>query len=492
MADDTSKSCPPVVIGIDLGTQGARALAVDLAGTVLASAALPLGSAALAATAPGWFEQSPAAWREAVLAVLHELTAALGQARGRVRALSACSTSGTLCLIDGAGQPLRQAIMYSDTRAGAEAAVAAQAWEPLVPKVGFAISGSFALPRLLWVKAHEPDIYRQARWALSPADLVLGWLTDRWGVSDWTNMLKTGYDTVDRCWPRQVFAELGLDERLLPEVQAPGALVGPLAPGVAEALGLPREAVVVSGATDGTASQLASGAAAPGAWNTTIGTTLVVKGVSRELVIDPLGRVYCHRHPDGHWLPGGASSTGAECLAQRFGSADLAALDGVALAHSPTALTVYPLVRRGERFPFVRPEAEGFGLGQATSLAESYAAHLEGIACVERLSYDTLTGLGAPVGDTIYTTGGGTRGAALSQLRADITGRTLRVAAVPEAAMGAAILAAAAVTGQSVGEAVAAMVRIDHTITPRPALSGAYEALYARFRVACEQRGYLS
>ena len=290
-------------------------------------------------------------------------------------------------------------------------------------------------------------------------------------------MLKTGYDTVDRCWPRQVFAELGLDERLLPEVQAPGALVGPLAPGVAEALGLPREAVVVSGATDGTASQLASGAAAPGAWNTTIGTTLVVKGVSRELVIDPLGRVYCHRHPDGHWLPGGASSTGAECLAQRFGSADLAALDGVALAHSPTALTVYPLVRRGERFPFVRPEAEGFGLGQATSLAESYAAHLEGIACVERLSYDTLTGLGAPLAHHLHHRRG-TRGYALSQLRADITGRTLRVAAVP-GGHGRGDLAAAAVTGQAWGRR-----RHGASTTPSPpALCGAYEALYAPFRL---------
>ena len=86
MADDTSKSCPPVVIGIDLGTQGARALAVDLAGTVLASAAY-LWECSAGITAPGWFEQSPAAWREAVLAVLHELTAALGQARGRVRSV---------------------------------------------------------------------------------------------------------------------------------------------------------------------------------------------------------------------------------------------------------------------------------------------------------------------------------------------------------------------------------------------------------------------
>jgi len=493
MAERSQWSDQMIVIGIDLGTQGARALAVDLSGQVLASGAQSFGRSALAAVAPGWFEQSPCSWREAVFGALHEAVAALGPASRHVRAISACGTSGTLCLVDAQGRSVRDAIMYSDARASDEAAACADVWQPWVDKVGFAISTSFALPRLLWVQRHEPHLYAQARWALSPADLVLAWLTGRWGISDWCNMLKSGYDTVSCVWPQQVFAALQVDERLLPAVQAPGANIGRLLPAVAADLGLPQEVVAVSGATDGTASQLASGAAAPGAWNTTIGTTLVVKGVSQELVVDPAGRVYCHRHPDGHhWLPGGASSTGGDCLSQRFGAKDLSALDATALAHSPTPLTVYPLVRRGERFPFVRPDAEGFVLGAADSLAEHYAAHLEGIACVERLAYETLAELGAPVGDTIYTAGGGVRGAALSQLRADITGRTLCVAAVPEAAMGAAILAAAAITGHGVGETVAAMVHIDHTVAPRPHMRERYDQLYARFRSACAERGYLS
>jgi len=112
---------------------------------------------------------------------------------------------------------------------------------------------------------------------------------------------------------------------------------------------------VVAGATDGTASFIASGAVAPGEWNSTLGTTLVVRGVSRELIKDPSGGVYCHAHPMGYWLPGGASSTGGECLKHSFPGEDWAALDREALARAPTALVVYPLARVGERLPFHQP-----------------------------------------------------------------------------------------------------------------------------------------
>jgi len=481
----------PLYIGIDLGTQGARALAVDSAGTVQARAERAFPAATLRAPQPGWFEQSPLAWREAVLGALGEISQALGSRRAEVAAVAACGTSGTLCLVDASGEPLGEAIMYADTRATAEAEEAAAAWQGLVDKVGYTISSSYALPRLLWVRAHEPERFARTRWALSPADLVAGWLSGVWGVSDWTNMLKTGYDTVATAWPSEAFDRLGLDLRILPRVQAPGAVIGPLQREVAEAFGLPPSALVASGATDGTAAQLASGAAAPGQWNTTIGTTLVLKGVSRRIIVDPLGRVYCHRHPDGFWLPGGASSTGADCLAQRFSAEDLAALDAAALSLSPTPLTVYPLARRGERFPFVRPDAEGFELGTARSTAERYAAHLEGIACVERLAYDTVSALGAEVGDAVYTTGGGTRGRSFTQIRADLTGRAMRLAAVPEAALGAAILAASAATGQSVTAMTEAMVHIVAEVPPRAEQRVAYEAVYERFVSACRERGYL-
>ena len=116
------------------------------------------------------------------------------------------------------------------------------------------------------------------------------------------------------------------------------------------------------------------------------------------LVRDPLGAVYCHRHPDGGWLPGGASSTGAGVLGGLFpdaGPAGLARLTGQARRLAPVGGATYPLAGQGERFPFVAPSARGFTSPRATTPAEVFSAVCHGLAFVERLAYDVLGSLGA-------------------------------------------------------------------------------------------------
>jgi xylulokinase len=304
-------------------------------------------------------------------------------------------------------------------------------------------------------------------------------------------MLKTGYDVAELRWPAFIGDALGLPAEKLPRVVAPGEVVGQVSATAAAATGLAPGTRVVAGATDGTASQLASGAVAPGDWNSTLGTTLVLKGVSERLLCDPLGRLYSHRHPDGYWLPGGASSTGADCIAQRFDAVRLPALDEGALAADPTELILYPLARRGERFPFLQPEAAGFQLGEAADETTLFAAHLEGLAYVERLAYEVIQGLGAPVGETIYVAGGAVRGRAALQIRADVLGRRLQVPEVPAGAMGAAILAARAVGFGRVADAARAMVRPSREVLPRRERRAAYDVRYGRFLAACRERGYL-
>ena len=149
-------------------------------------------------------------------------------------------------------------------------------------------------------------------------------------------------------------------------------------------------------------------------------------------------------------------------------------------------------MRRGERFPFLRPEAAGFQIGEAPDEATWFMAHLEGLAYVERLAYDVVEDLGAPVGDTIYVAGGAVRGAAALQVRADVLGRRLEVPQVPAGAMGAAILAARAVAFDSVAAATRAMVHADHAVAPRPERAAAYQTRYERFLAACRERGYLA
>lgn len=482
-----------LALGLDIGTQGVRALAVTLDGCVVAEASRAFRGEVAAAARTGHFEQDPRVWREALFAVLREAMRGVltqGYAADDIVALSATGTSGTLCLVDAEGEPVAPALMYSDMRGEvATVRAAGQAWEQTM---GTQFSASFALCKLAWVQRHCPEWLERARWALSPTDLALGWLSGVWGLSDWTNMLKSGYDVTQQAWPPFIEASLGLPVHKLPRVQAPGAVLGAVSPEVAAATGLAPRTVVASGATDGNASQLASGAVSLGDWNSTLGTTLVLKGVSDRLIRDPLGRVYCHLHPDGAaWLPGGASNTGGEALTQRFGDARLAALDAPALARSPTDLIVYPLARRGERFPFHAPQAEGFVLGDAPDEVTLCAAHLEGLAYVERLAYETVQALGAAVGDVIHAVGGATQSRAGLQIRADVLERCLRVPAVPSGAMGAAILAARACAFASVAEAARAMVRMQLEIEPRNALTAAYHERYQRFLAACRERGYL-
>jgi sugar (pentulose or hexulose) kinase len=243
--------------------------------------------------------------------------------------------------------------------------------------------------------------------------------------------------------------------------------------------------------TDGCASQVATGAVGLNQWNSTLGTTLVIKGVTRDLIRDPQGRVYCHRHPDGYWQPGGASNTGGECIARKFDTANLDALGEQARKLTPTNIIAYPLMRTGERFPFANPAAEGFFLGDARDEATLYTACLEGVGYVERLAYDVLKGLGAEMTDEICVAGGANKAAAWLQIRADILQKTLLVPAHSGAAMGAAIIAAGGTIYQGIVPAARAMVRIVKRVEPRRELQSAYEERYNRFRVELQKRGYL-
>jgi len=468
-----------LVAGIDVGTQGARVVVLDLGGKVLARAGEALPSPA--ATTASIAEQDPEAWWDAVCRCLRRVLVQIDATR--LRGLAVSSTSGTLVLTDESGRPLRPALMYNDARATAEAreidTVTANRASPTDP-----------LAKLLWLRRHEPKIFAAARRIVHAGDFIAARLTGEWRT-DWSQALKSGYDPVDLRWS-PLLALVDLDSERFPQVVAPGAEIGAVTQRAYESTGLRPATRVFAGMTDGCASQIAAGAMAPGQWCSTLGTTLVVKGVTRERLHDPLGRIYSHRHPEGFWMPGGASNTGGECLQREFAADDLGARDRQAAALTPTDLVAYPLVRSGERFPFVAPQAEGFFLGKPRSRAERYTACLEGVAFVERLAYETLEHLGARVEGVIATSGGGANSRVWVQIRCDVLGRPLRKPALPEAAAGAAIIAAAAATEEPISARANAMVRMTTQVLPRENTAERYLAAYQRFVGALKSRGYLS
>ncbi|MCA1218530.1 FGGY-family carbohydrate kinase [Streptomyces sp. 8L] len=472
-----------VWLGVDLGTQSVRALAVTAGGRVRGQ-----GSAPLTGTRDGArHEQLPADWWSATRTAVR---AAVRGLRAPVAAVAVCGTSGTVLLTDDGGEPVSPALMYDDGRAAVQAHRAQEAGDEVWRKLGQRIQPSWALAKLLWL-ADEGDVPAGIRPRVChQADVVTARLVGRPVATDSSHALKTGYDTRDRAWPTEVLDRLGLADRLaFPDVVLPGTVLGTVGAAGAEATGLAEGTPVVAGMTDGCAAQLASGAWEVGSWNTVLGTTLVIKGVTAQPLHDPTGVLYNHLSPDGTWLPGGASSVGAGALSAAFPGADLAALDRAPADREPAGALTYPLVSRGERFPFLASGAEAFTLGTPADDADLYASLLQGVALAERLCLAYVRQLGARVEGPIAFTGGATRSAYWNQLRSDVLGRPVTVPEQAGSALGMAVLAARG-AGTSRDD-VRTMVRTAARFTPRSTVKERYDEAFGTLVDALEERGWL-
>jgi xylulokinase len=499
-----------VFLGLDAGTGGLRAVAVSQEGQVLAQAAEPLPAEAVCCQ-PGCREQQPEAWWSAACRTLQTVTsqvAAAGIRPEQWQALAVDGTSGTLVALDPAGRPLRAALMYNDPRGAAEAVRLNELGDAFCRKLGYRFATSYAAVKIAWLRTVEPEVFAHTARFVHQADYLVEQLAGAACPTDYSNALKTGYDLVAECWPDWLVDALNAGGRL-PQVVAPGVPIAQVSRAAAATTGLPAGLTIVAGATDGTAGCLASGVHRPGDYNTTLGTTLVFKGLSHTLCQHPQGLVYCHKLPGGYWLPGAASNTGAEWIGSWFADVDPSAMDQTAAQRLPCDAIVYPLVRRGERFPMLCPQAESFCVPPLDSPADRYAAALQGTALVERLAYEVLDWVEKKVSGTVseekrfltpfsfsgagavFSTGGGSRSDVWMQCRANVTGRTLHRPRCPESAFGAAVLAAAGCYYNGWTEAVQHMVRTERTFTPHPRLAERCQAIYERFRGELDQRGYL-
>ena len=477
-----------LVAGIDIATADARVSVVDAEGAVVAS-----GAAALATPrrpAPGRAEQDARSWWPAVCAALRQATGALGERARTIVAVTPTATSGTFVLVGSDGLPIGPALLYDDARAATQAQHAQELGEERWRACALHIAPSFALAKLAWLA--EAGMLTPGVRAWGAADLVVAGLTGEAPRTDWSHALKTGYDLVRREWPHDVLERLGIPAATLPEVAPPGTPAGVVAPAAARASGLPAGCEVRLGMTDSCTAQLACGASARGDFVSVLGTTLVLKGVSARLVHDPSGVVYSHRHPDGAWLPGGASNTGGEALAVRFRGRDLRALDAAAARRGPAGVLAYPLARAGERFPFLAAQSRGFAVGRARDEVEEYRAILDGVAFVERLAYDHLASLGAPASGTLATAGAASASVVWNRIRATVLGRAIVVAANPRSSFGAAVLAAAGSIHGDLAAATAAMVRTHTTIEPDAREAAALAGGYLRFVEELATRGWIA
>ncbi|MGH3264321.1 MAG: FGGY-family carbohydrate kinase, partial [Trebonia sp.] len=386
--------------------------------------------------------------------------------RAAIAGVAVDATSGTLLLVDDDGRPLTPALMYDDCRAVGQVDRVNEAGAPVWEELGYRrVQPAWALPKLLWLLTEYPEVVARARLA-HQSDVVNRALVGTDVPTDLSNALKTGAHLINETWPEHVMDALNIPAHILPALVRSGTPIGAVCAQAAEMTGLPQGTPVIAGATDGCAAQLGAGGFAVGTWNSVLGTTLALKGVTADLLRDPLGVVYSHKAPDGRWLPGGASGTGAGAISRWFAGRDLDDLGGRAARYEPAGVLAYPLASSGgERFPFVAPDAQAFVIGTPSDDGELYAATLQGVAYVERLCFDHLRLLRAPIDGDLLLTGGASRNRYWCQLRADILGRPVKLPVNAEPALGMAVLAAT--PGRTLAEAAAQMVKTRTVIEPR-------------------------
>ncbi len=418
---------PQCYIGIDIGTSGCRAIAINDAGKIVAEQRQTF------TPVPQGRQNALLWWHLIMTELLPGLLTKLGAYTPR--AIAVDGTSATTLLCDADANPCSPALMYDyPASSHAQQTIAA-----LAPHDSPARGATSALAKTLDLlnelpRHHHYHIQHQADW-------IYGRLCGLTGISDSNNCLKLGYDPVHESWPGWLTTLLDKQQHILPRVIRPGTPIAPLSNQLADQLGLPRQAVkIVAGSTDSVAGFLASGAHQIGDAVTTLGSTLVLKILSAEPINAPHFGVYSHRFGD-YWLTGGASNCGAAILRRYFTTEQLTRLSLQIDPERDSGLDYYPLCTPGERFPWNDPARQP-RLSPRPS-ADSHFLHglLEGLARVEARGYARLHELAAPRPTTIISNGGGAINKCWQAIRQRILAIPVVQAKHSEAAFGAALLA---------------------------------------------------
>jgi len=419
----------PLFIGIDLGTSGCRAVAIDQDLQAIAASRVALDVPPRHAACR---EQDAEVWWNAVGAVMEKLGEQINPQA--IQAIAVDGTSGSIVLTDAGGTPVTPGLLYNDARAREQAARIAE----VAPPASGAHGATSGLAKLLYLQAQPGG--RDARHVLNQAEWIAARLSGRYGIGDENNCLKLGYDPVQGCWPQWLDA-LPLQRACLPQVVAPGTALGTVTADVARRFGLTAQCRIVAGTTDSIAAFLATGANRFGEAVTSLGSTLVIKILSRQPLFAPNYGIYSHRL-GSRWLSGGASNSGGTVLHHYFSQAELDVLTPQLDPDHPTGLDYYPLLGVGERFPVCDPQLPPRLTPRPAQPLRFLQGMLEGMARIEAAGYQRLAALGAPLPSSVRTVGGGAANAAWTHIRA----RELKVPMIAprhtEAAYGTALLAA--------------------------------------------------
>jgi xylulokinase len=468
-----------MLLGIDVGTGGTRAVLIDRAGKVLGSFAsehAPIHSEHI-----GWAEQDPEDWwraaREAIAGAMAatELTGAEIEAAGLTGQMHGC------VMLDADGKVLRPALIWCDQRTQPQC-------DWLTEKIGFErlieltcnpALPNFTLTKLLWVRDHQPDIFAKIAHVLCPKDYVRYRLTGEFAMDMQEASGTLLLDVTHRRWSAEMAEAAGIPMAWLPRLFEGPEICARISTAGAGATGLAAGTPVAAGAGDQGAGAVGMGILVPGSVSATIGTSGVVFAATDAPTKDRLGRLhtFCHAAPGVWHVMGVTNGAGLslryfrDTFAPGTSYEQLNALAAEVPAGSDGLMWAPYLF--GERTPHLDPEARGAFVGITASHTKGHfvRAVLEGVAYSLRDTFTLFEELGVPI-KAIRLGGGGARGSLWRHIQADVYGHPVELLEAEEGgAFGAALLAGTGIgVWPSVEAACAATVRVAETITPKNAV----------------------
>jgi D-xylulose kinase len=487
------------ILAFDLGTTALKCALHDLHGSVLAKAAVEYE---LITPDADSVEMEVETYWKAFKSALGKVLKDSGVNPANIRALGVSAQGETLILADKDGNPLRPAIVWLDNRAQQEA-------NSLADKFGhqhaYEITGQVKLvptwpaSKILWIKNHEPQIFKKTARFLLLEDYFLHRLTGEY-VCEGSLVTSTCYWNfrTHNWWP-EMLDELGISSSQLPEIRESGETVGKLRKDIVEELGLDPGTLVCTGALDQACGAIGVGNIQPGIFSENTGAALAICASVKQATLDPAGQMPCHYHGlPGLYMLHTFTSGGIvlrwfrdefaqmEITVGKTSGLDAYDLLGAEAALVPAGcegLVMLPHLQ-GAMAPEANPAAKGvfYGFTLRHSRGHFTRAIMEAVCFIVRRNIEVIEGIGVPVKE-IRSLGGGARSAIWKQIEADITGRPVLTTTNEEAAtLGAAILAGKAVgLYSSIPEAVEQMVQIKGRFEPGKENRAVYDKAFATY-----------
>lgn len=471
-------------IGIDLGTSAVKLLLMAADGRIerVVSKEYPLYF-----PHPGWSEQKPQDWWDAVVEGLRELAADCDKTQ--VAGVSFGGQMHGLVILDEKDEVIRPAILWNDGRTTKETdylneTIGKEKLSKYTANIAFA---GFTAPKILWVKEKEPENFARIRKIMLPKDYIAYKLCGTFctDVSDASGMLL--FDVEHKCWSKEMMEICGVTQEQLAKIYESAQTVGTLKPEVAAQTGLPETVKVIAGAGDNAAAAVGTGTVGDGRCNISLGTSGTIFISSDKFGVDKNNALHAFAHADGHYHLMGCMLSAASCnkwwMEDIIGTTDYGKEQEAIGKLGENNIYFLPYLM-GERSPLNDPYARGafIGLSMDSTRADMTQAALEGVAFAIRDSFEVARSLGIRI-ERSKICGGGAKSPLWRKIIANVLNIKIdRIESEEGPGYGGAMLAAVG-CGEfaSVEEAAKKLVKIIDTVEPEPELAAKYEEKYRKF-----------